>query len=225
MESKYNIKILDRELTSAPFNSKEGQDYFSAMKCAMNMSFANRQTILHRVREVFSSVFATDAENLGMHQVYDVAHNRASVEKHKVDGSMKELIVHRKGATAAFGPGSEYVTQKYREDGQPIIIGGSMETGSWLLAGVESAAQTWYTTAHGSGRTMSRTRAKQLYRGDQLQKDMEGRGIYVKTTSLAGLAEEAGGAYKDIDSVIETAHNAGISHKVVKLVPIGNVKG
>jgi len=225
MESKYNIKILDRELASAPFSSKEGQDYFSAMKCAMNMSFANRQTILHRVREVFSTVFATDAENLGMHQVYDVAHNRASVEKHKVDGSLKELIVHRKGATAAFGPGSEYVTQKYREDGQPIIIGGSMETGSWLLAGVDSAAQTWYTTAHGSGRTMSRTRAKQLYRGDQLQKDMEGRGIYVKTTSLAGLAEEAGGAYKDIDSVIETAHNAGISRKVVKLVPIGNVKG
>ena len=225
MESKYNIKILDRELASAPFSSKEGQDYFSAMKCAMNMSFANRQTILHRVREVFSSVFATDAENLGLHQVYDVAHNRASVEKHKVDGGMKELIVHRKGATAAFGPGSEYVTPKYRDDGQPIIIGGSMETGSWLLAGVESAAQTWYTTAHGSGRTMSRTRAKQLYRGDQLQKDMEGKGIYVKTTSLAGLAEEAGGAYKDIDSVIETAHNAGISRKVVKLVPIGNVKG
>jgi tRNA-splicing ligase RtcB (3'-phosphate/5'-hydroxy nucleic acid ligase) len=225
MESKYNIKILDRELASAPFSSKEGQDYFSAMKCAMNMSFANRQTILHQVREVFSSVFATDAENLGLHQIYDVAHNRASVEKHKVDGSMKELIVHRKGATAAFGPGSEYVTPKYRDDGQPIIIGGSMETGSWLLAGVDSAAQTWYTTAHGSGRTMSRTRAKQLYRGDQLQKDMEGRGIYVKTTSLAGLAEEAGGAYKDIDSVIETAHNAGISRKVVKLVPIGNVKG
>ena len=225
METKYSIKILDRELASAPFSSPEGQNYFSGMKCAMNMSFANRQTILHRVREVFSSVFNTDAEKLDMHQIYDVAHNHASVEKHKVDGSMKELIVHRKGATAAFGPGSEYVTPKYRDDGQPIIIGGSMETGSWLLAGVESASQTWSTTAHGSGRTMSRTRAKQLYRGEQLQRDMESRGIYVKTTSYAGLAEEAGGAYKDIDLVIETAHNAGISRKVVKLVPIGNVKG
>jgi tRNA-splicing ligase RtcB (3'-phosphate/5'-hydroxy nucleic acid ligase) len=225
METKYKIKILDRELASAPFDSPEGQNYFSGMKCAMNMSFANRQTILHRVRETFSSVFGMDAEKLGMHQIYDVAHNRASVEKHRVDGAMKELIVHRKGATAAFGPASEYVTQKYREDGQPIIIGGSMETGSYLLVGAESAAQTWFTTAHGSGRTMSRTRAKQLYRGEQLQKDMENRGIYVKTTSFAGLAEEAGGAYKDIDEVIETAHNAGISRKVAKLVPIGNVKG
>ncbi|MDD5172481.1 MAG: RtcB family protein [Candidatus ainarchaeum sp.] len=225
MESKYKIRILDRELASAPFNSPEGQNYFSGMKCAMNMSFANRQTILHRVREVFSSVFATDAEKLGMRQIYDVAHNRASVEKHKVGGSLKELIVHRKGATAAFGPGSEYVTPKYKEDGQPIIIGGSMETGSYLLVGSESGAQTWFTTAHGSGRTMSRTRAKQLYRGDTLQKDMESRGILVKTGSYAGLAEEAGAAYKNIDEVIETAHAAGISKKVVKLVPIGNIKG
>lgn len=225
MESKYKIKILDRELASAPFNSPEGQNYFSGMKCAMNMSFANRQTILHRVREVFSSIFATDAEKLGMRQIYDVAHNRASVEKHNVGGSMKELIVHRKGATAAFGPGSEYVTPKYKEDGQPIIIGGSMETGSYLLVGSESGAQTWYTTAHGSGRTMSRTRAKQLYRGDTLQKDMESRGIIVRTGSYAGLAEEAGAAYKNIDEVIEVAHAAGISRKVVKLVPIGNIKG
>jgi tRNA-splicing ligase RtcB len=225
MESKYKIKILDRELASAPFESPEGQNYFSGMKCAMNMSFANRQTILHRVREVFSDVFKTDAEKLGMKQIYDVAHNRASVEKHKVDGGMKELIVHRKGATAAFGPDSEYVTPRYKEDGQPVIIGGSMETGSYLLVGAETGAQTWFTTAHGSGRTMSRTRAKQLYSGVQLQKDMAGRGILVKTTSLSGLAEEAGGAYKDIDEVIESTHAAGISKKVVKLVPIANVKG
>ena len=225
MESKYSIKILDRELASAPFESPEGQDYFSAMKCAMNMSFANRQTILHRVREVFSEVFATDAEKLGMRQVFDVAHNRASVEKHMVDGALKELVVHRKGATAAFPPGSEYIVDRYRADGQPVIIGGSMETGSYLLVGTETGAQTWFTTAHGSGRTMSRTRAKQLYRGDQLIKDMEQHGILVKTTSLAGLAEEAGGAYKDIDEVIESTHAAGISKKVVKLVPIANVKG
>ncbi|VVC03423.1 tRNA-splicing ligase RtcB [Candidatus Bilamarchaeum dharawalense] len=225
MESKYKIRILDRELACAPFNSPEGQNYFSAMKCAMNMSFANRQTILHRVREVFSEVFQTDAEKLGLHQIYDVAHNRASVEKHDVDGTMKELIVHRKGATAAFGPGRPEVTKKYGEDGQPVIIGGSMETGSYLLVGAETGAQTWFTTAHGSGRTMSRTEAKRRYRGDQLQKDMAQRGILVKTNSLAGLAEEAGAAYKNIDEVIESAHAAGISRKVVKLIPIANVKG
>ncbi|MEW6036342.1 MAG: RtcB family protein [Candidatus Micrarchaeota archaeon] len=225
MESKYGIRILDRELACAPFSSPEGQDYFSAMKCGVNMSFANRQTILHRLREVFSEVFRTDAEKLGMKQVYDVAHNRASLEKHLVDGSWREVIVHRKGATAAYGPGSEYLMPRYRDDGQPVIIGGSMETGSYLLAGAPGGAETFYTTAHGSGRTMSRTRAKSLYRGDRLQKDMEQRGIYVKSVSFAGLAEEAGAAYKDIDEVINATHNAGISKKVAKLIPIGNVKG
>lgn len=225
MESKYKIKILDRELACAPFSSPEGQDYFKAMKCAVNMSFANRQTIVHRLREVFSEVFKVDAEKLGMKQVYDVAHNRASVEKHLVDGNWKELIVHRKGATAAYGPNSPYLMSKYKEDGQPVIIGGSMETGSYLLVGTEAGAQTWYTTAHGSGRTMSRTKAKAQFRGDQLLKDMQNRGIYVKSVSNAGVAEEAGAAYKDIDEVIEAAHQSGISRKVAKLIPIGNVKG
>jgi tRNA-splicing ligase RtcB len=225
MESKYGIKILDRELACAPFNSPEGQDYFSGMKCGVNMSFANRQTIVHRLREVFSEIFKTDAEKLGMKQVYDVAHNRASLEKHLVDGSWRELIVHRKGATAAYGPGRPELMPRYKDDGQPVIIGGSMETGSYLLAGTESGAATWYTTAHGSGRTMSRTEAKRRYRGETLQKDMEKRGILVKSVSYAGLAEEAGGAYKDIDDVINTTHNAGISKKVAKLIPIGNVKG
>ena len=225
MQSKYGIKILDRELACAPFRSPEGQDYFTAMKCGVNMSFANRQVILHRLREVFAEIFKTDAEKLGMKQVYDVAHNRASLEKHRVDGQTKELIVHRKGATAAYGPGREELMPRYKEDGQPVIIGGSMETGSYLLAGTHEGAATWYTTAHGSGRTMSRTRAKHLFHGEQLQKSMEHRGIYVKSVSFAGLAEEAGGAYKDIDDVINATHNAGISKKVAKLIPIGNVKG
>ncbi len=225
MEVKYKIKILDRELACAPFNSPEGQDYFTAMKCGVNMSFANRQVIVHRLREVFSEVFKTDAEKLGMKQVYDVAHNRASLEKHKVGGETKELIVHRKGATAAYGPGRVELMPRYQKDGQPIIIGGSMETGSYLLVGTEQGAQTWYTTAHGSGRTMSRTAAKKQFQGEQLQKDMEAKGIYVKSVSYAGLAEEAGGAYKDIDDVINSAHNSGISKKVAKLIPIGNVKG
>jgi tRNA-splicing ligase RtcB len=225
MESKYGIKIRDRELASAPFNSPEGQDYFAAMKCAVNMGFANRQTIVHRIREAFSNVFGQSAEDLGMHQIYDISHNRASVEKHKVDGEWRKLIVHRKGATAAFGPGRDEIPPLYREDGQPVIIGGSMETGSWLLVGQESGAQTWYTTAHGSGRTMSRAQAKRQYRGDKLQKELENRGIYIKAVSFSGLAEEAGGAYKNIDEVVDSAHNAGISRKVVKMKPIGNVKG
>ena len=225
MESKYGIKIRDRELASAPFNSPEGQKYFSAMKCAMNYAYANRQVILHRIREVFSEVFETDAEKLGLRQIYDVAHNRASVEKHQVNGSWKELIVHRKGATAAFGPGREETPKRYKDDGQPIIIGGSMETGSYLLAGVESAAQTWYSTAHGAGRVMSRHEAKRRWKGTELQKDLEKRGIIIKTSSFSGLAEEAGGAYKDIDDVVDTAHNAGISKKVVRLVPLANIKG
>ncbi len=225
MQSKYGIKILDRELACAPFNSKEGQDYFAAMNCAMNMAFANRQTILHRIRESFSNVFGQSAEDLGMKQVYDISHNKASIEKHDVDGQIKEMIVHRKGATAAFGPGREEVPPLYRDDGQPIIIGGSMETGSWLLVGAETGKETWYTTAHGSGRTMSRAQAKRTYRGETLQKDLEKKGIYIKAVSFSGLAEEAGGAYKPIDEVIESAVSAGISRKVVKMKPIGNIKG
>src|SRR5919197_3659641 len=133
MESKYQIKILDRELACAPFESPEGCDYFAAMKCGLNMSFANRQVILHRIREVFSKVFGRSAEDLGMHMVYDVAHNTAKLEKHIVDREEKALLVHRKGATRAFGPGHPEVPERYRDAGQPVIIGGSMETGSYLL--------------------------------------------------------------------------------------------
>ena len=156
MESKYNIKILDRELACAPFQSQEGQDYFSAMQCAINMSFVNRQVILHRIREVFSNVFKKEAEKLGLSMVYDVAHNTAKIEEHEVNGKNKKMIVHRKGATRAFGPGREEIPMKYREIGQPVIIGGSMETGSYLLTGTKEAHnETFASTAHGSGRTMS----------------------------------------------------------------------
>lgn len=225
MERKYGIKILDRELACAPFNSPEGQDYYKAMGCAVNFGFANRQTILHRIREVFGKVFKQDAENLGMHQLFDIAHNRATLEKHKVNGEVKELLVHRKGATASYYPGREEVPKTFREDGSPVIIGGSMETGSYLLVGSEGAKETFCSTAHGSGRTMSRTRAKQLFRGQQLQQDMLKRGIYVRSVGWAGLAEEAGAAYKSIDEVIEATHLAGISKKVAKLLPLGNLKG
>lgn len=225
MESKYGIAVPDRELAWAPFQSPEGQDYFAAMKCAMNMAYANRQVILHRVREVFSDVFGRDPADLGMHQVYDVAHNTASLERHLVDGEEREVLVHRKGATRALPPGADNLPEEYKPVGQPVIIGGSMETGSYLLTGVESGHQTFYSTAHGSGRTMSRRQAKRQFHGKTLQHEMEERGIYVRTTSFAGLAEEAGGAYKDIDEVIMATELAGVSRRVVRLAPIGNVKG
>jgi tRNA-splicing ligase RtcB (3'-phosphate/5'-hydroxy nucleic acid ligase) len=225
MESKYRIKILDRELACAPFDSPEGRDYFTAMKCGLNMSFANRQVILHRIREVFSAVFGRSAEDLGMHMVYDVAHNTAKLERHLIDGHDRTLLVHRKGATRAFGPQMDGIPARYKDIGQPIIIGGSMETGSYLLVGVPEGGQSFFSTAHGSGRTMSRTRARKQWRGEKLQRDMAARGIYVRTASWSGLAEEAGGAYKDIDDVIAAAEQAGISKRVVRFTPIGNIKG
>ncbi|RPJ05122.1 MAG: RtcB family protein [Deltaproteobacteria bacterium] len=225
MEGKYGIKILDRELASAPFDSPEGRDYFSAMKAAINMSFANRQVILHRIREVFSSIFGRSPEGLGMHMVYDVAHNTAKLERHLVNGQMRSLLVHRKGSTRAFGPGMEGIPERYGKVGQPVIIGGSMETGSYLLVGTPAGGETFFSTAHGSGRTMSRTKARKIWHGRQLQHEMEERGIYVRTASWAGLAEEAGSAYKNIDDVIAATEEAGISKRVVRFIPIGNVKG
>ena len=225
MESKYGIRILDRELACAPFSSPEGRNYFSAMKGGVNMAFANRQVILHRIREVFSDVFGRSPEALEMHMVYDVAHNTAKLERHLVNGKVKNLLVHRKGATRAFGPRMEGIPSIYREVGQPVIIGGSMETGSYLLVGTPQGDQTFFSTAHGSGRTMSRTKARKIWRGRELQQEMEGRGIYVRTASWPGLAEEAGGAYKNIDDVILATEKAGISKRVVRFAPVGNVKG
>jgi len=225
MEKKYGIKTNDRELSCAPFRSPEGQDYFAAMACAINMAFANRQVILHRIREVFSDIFHKDAHDLGMHMVYDVAHNTVKLEKHVVDGKTREVLIHRKGAARALGPGMEGLPGQYRKTGQPVIIGGSMETGSYVLAGLKSASETFCTTAHGSGRTMSRHQAKKLIKGQRLQKEMEERGIYVRTASMAALAEEAGIAYKDIDDVVEATELAGLSKRVIRLVPMGNIKG
>jgi tRNA-splicing ligase RtcB (3'-phosphate/5'-hydroxy nucleic acid ligase) len=225
MGSKYKIEVPDRELACAPFKSPEGRAYYAAMKCAINMSFANRQMILHRVREVFSEVFGQSAERLQMHMVYDVSHNTAQVERHEVDGFQQELLVHRKGSTRAFGPGRRELPERFRTTGQPVIIGGSMETGSYLLAGVSEGAQTFFSTAHGSGRTMSRTKARKTWQGHALQQEMEEKGIYVRTASWSGLAEEAGNAYKDIDDVVKASELAGLSRRIARFVPIGNVKG
>ncbi|MDU0459526.1 MAG: RtcB family protein [Geobacteraceae bacterium] len=225
MTVKYGIKLYDRELACAPFRSPEGQAYFAAMKCAANMGFANRQVILHRIREVFSRVFHRSPGELGMGMVYDVAHNTAKLEMHSIGGVQRELLVHRKGATRSLGPGMPGLPGCYRETGQPVIIGGSMETGSYLLAGMAGSAETFCTTAHGSGRTMSRHQAKKMVQGRKLLGEMEQRGIHVRTASFGGLAEEAGLAYKDIDLVARATEEAGLSRRVVKLLPIGNIKG
>ena len=223
--SPYGIDLPDRNLACAPFQSKEGQDYFSAMKCAVNMAFANRQMIVYRVREVFSKVFGKSAEELGLETIYDVTHNTAKVERHLIDGREKEVIIHRKGATRSFPPGMADLPKEYQTTGQPVIVGGSMETGSYLLAGVEEGRDAFFTTAHGSGRTMGRREAKRQFHGETIKKELRGRGIYIKTASNAGLAEEAGGAYKDIDQVVEAVDRAGLSKKIVRLRPIGNIKG
>jgi tRNA-splicing ligase RtcB len=161
-----------------------------------------------------------------MHLIYDVCHNIAKVERHTYEGSSLDLVVHRKGATRSFGPGNPDVPRAYRSIGQPVIIGGSMETGSYLLVGTQKAMEeTFGSTAHGSGRTMSRTAAKRSVRGNELQRRMLQHGIYVRAATMEGLAEEAGVAYKDISQVVETMDRAGISKKVVALRPIGNIKG
>lgn len=224
--NKYKISVPDRELACAPFSSPEGQDYYKAMACAANMAFANRQVIMHRIREAFSKITGRSETDLGMNLVYDVAHNIAKVEKYKIDGSEKEVIVHRKGSTRAYGPGQKELPEAYKEFGQPVILGGSMETGSYLLVGTQKAMDTTFgSTAHGSGRTMSRTQAKKEIRGEELQESMEKQGIYVKSKSMSGLAEEAGKAYKPITDVVEALEGSGISKAVAGLKPIGNIKG
>ena len=184
-ERKYGIKVNDRELASAPFLSPEGQDYYAAMKCAVNMAFANRQMILHRIREVFSDLFGRSAADLGMHTVYDVSHNTAKLEHHVVDGKRRQLLVHRKGSTRALGPGMEGLPDCYKAVGQPVIIGGSMETGSYLLTGVRTGSETFYSTAHGSGRTMSRHQAKKMFHG---QKPMTAQVLPLRVSRLASLS-------------------------------------
>ncbi|MHA1346752.1 MAG: RtcB family protein [Candidatus Heimdallarchaeaceae archaeon] len=223
---KYKIPILDNELASVPIKSKEGENYFAAMSCASNMAFANRQIITYNVRQVFSEVFNKDEDELGLNLIYDVAHNIAKIEDHTIDGVKKKLMVHRKGATRSFPPNHSEIPQEYREIGQPILIGGSMETGSYLLTGTENSMEVSFgSTAHGAGRTMSRSQARRQVRGDLLQKELREKGIYVKGASMPGLAEEAGFAYKDVDEVINALKLAQISHPVVRVRPIGNVKG
>jgi tRNA-splicing ligase RtcB len=223
---KYGITVRDKELACAPFNSDEGQRYFAAMKCAANNAFANRQVITNSVRQALRKVIGKSDHEIGVSTIYDVAHNIAKIEKYTIEGKEQEVVVHRKGATRAFGPGSREIPSRYRAIGQPVIVGGSMESGTYLLVGTDKAmSETYGSTLHGSGRTMSRTKARQQVNGRQLADDMQKRGITVRTASFSGLAEEAGFAYKNIDDVVEAVNRIGISRPVAKLVPIANIKG
>ncbi|ASJ00664.1 RtcB family protein [Thermococcus gorgonarius] len=223
---KYGIPWPDRELVSVPFQSEEGQRYFSAMKAAANFAWANRQMITHWVRESFEEVFKRKAEDMEMHVVYDVAHNIAKVEEHEVDGRKVKVVVHRKGATRAFPAGHPDVPRAYRNVGQPVLIPGSMGTASYVLAGAEgSMKETFGSTCHGAGRLLSRKAATRQYRGDRLRNELMQRGIYVRAASLRVVAEEAPGAYKSVDNVVNVVHEAGIANLVARMRPMGVAKG
>jgi tRNA-splicing ligase RtcB len=222
---KYNIKLVDRELVCAPFNSPEGRNYFAAMAASANFAWANRMCIAHWVRIAFEEVLAGKVK-CQLDSVYDVAHNIGKVEAHRVDGSRAKVCVHRKGATRAFGPGLPELPTTYREVGQPVLIPGSMGTTSYVLVGTQEAMElTFGSCCHGAGRVMSRAAAKREIRGERLHQELTARGIVVKAASMPGLAEEAPGAYKDVGRVVKVVHEAGIARKVARLEPRAVMKG
>jgi len=223
---RYGITLPDRELACVPNSSPEGEAYRKAMYSALNFAWSNRQMITHWTRKAFEKVFNMSESDLGMHLVYDVAHNIAKVEEHKIDGSLKQVVVHRKGATRAFPANRPELPERYRSLGQPVLIPGSMGTASWILLGnARSMELTFGSTAHGAGRTMSRAAAKRSYTAQEVQKRLEVRGIYIKALTKEGVVEETPEAYKDVDAVADVSHRVGIATKVARLVPIGVIKG
>jgi len=223
---RYGISLPDRQLACAPVSSDEGQQYLGAMACAGNFAWANRQAIVHWIRESFEHVMGAGAHKLGLHQIYDVAHNMAKIEEHEVDGKLTKLCVHRKGATRAFGPGNPHIPKQYRQVGQPVIVPGDMGRYSFLLVGTETAMRkTWGSTCHGAGRVMSRSEAIKKMPGREVQDELARAGILVKAKGRDTLSEEASYAYKDVANVVETCEGADISRMVAKLRPLGVVKG
>jgi tRNA-splicing ligase RtcB len=223
---KYGIELRDRELACAPFASPEAQDYFSAMKAAANYAWANRQLIMHWVMESFMKIMGAGPKSSGMELIYDVAHNIAKVEEHTLEGTTRNLVVHRKGATRAFPPGHIEIPNDFRQIGQPVIIPGDMGRASFLLTGTERGmAESFGSTCHGAGRLLSRHQAIKKAKGRAIWREMEDKGIIVRATGRGTLAEEMPEAYKDVSSVIDVVHNAGLSRKVVRLKPLGVIKG
>jgi tRNA-splicing ligase RtcB (3'-phosphate/5'-hydroxy nucleic acid ligase) len=219
---KYKIRVPDKEFACVPFDSSEGQRYFSAMAAAANYAWSNRYMIAHYIREVWQGVFGKEEP---VELLYDVAHNIIKKEKHIIEGKEVNVIVHRKGATRALPPEHPDLQEEYRSVGQPVLVPGSMGTASYILSGIEEGKQSWYSTCHGSGRVMSRRAAIKNISGDKVKKELADKGIIIKSFSNRGIAEEAPSAYKDIDKVIEVVCNAGLSKKVAKLVPLAVIKG
>ena len=223
---KYNIALPDRELACVPNNSEEGESYRKAMFSALNFAWSNRQMLTHWTRNSFQRVFNQSESDLDMKLVYDVAHNIAKVEKHKVDGKDRNLVVHRKGATRAFPANRNEIPSKYRDLGQPVLVPGSMGTASWILLGQPNSMNLSFgSTAHGAGRTMSRSKARKNYSENDVKKSLNEKGIFIKALTRDGVVEETPQAYKDVEAVVNVSHNLGIATKVAKLVPIGVIKG
>ncbi len=223
---KYKIELPDKELACAPYNSPEAQDYLSAMKAAANYAWANRQCIMHWTKEAFMKLFSISPKELGMTLIYDVAHNIAKIEEHEVNGKKTKLIVHRKGATRAFPPGHLELPEIYKDIGQPVLIPGDMGRVSFVLVGTKKAMQeTFGSTCHGAGRVLSRHQAIKKAKGRAIWREMEDKGIIVRSAGRETLAEEMSEAYKDVSNVVDVVHNAGISKKIARLRPIGVIKG
>lgn len=223
---KYEIRLPDRELACAPTSSREGEDYYAAMQAAANYAWTNRQMITAWSREAFERVFGRSGDALGMHLVYDVAHNIAKVEEHKVDGDRRRVYVHRKGATRAFPAGRPEVPSDYRPIGQPVLIPGSMGTASYILLGSPKAMELSFgSTAHGAGREMSRSAAKRRFRSRDVEKRLKSQGILIKAASPVVIAEEAPESYKDIDLIAKVSNDLGIATLVARLLPMGVTKG
>ncbi len=224
--AKYDINLPDRELACVPNTSEEGESYRKAMFAALNFAWSNRQMITHWTRKSFERVFNQTESDLDMKLVYDVAHNIAKIEKHKVDGKERKVVVHRKGATRAFPANRDEIPFKYRDLGQPVLVPGSMGTASWILLGQPNSMDLSFgSTAHGAGRTMSRTKARRIYNENDVKKSLNDKGIFIKALTRDGIVEETPQAYKDVDAVVNVSHNLGIATKVAKLVPIGVIKG
>ncbi|MBR0471463.1 MAG: RtcB family protein [Methanosphaera sp.] len=223
---RLKMNLPDRQLACAPIDSDEAQKYLHAMAAGANYAWTNRQMIQHWTRETFENIFKKDADSLGMHVLYDVAHNIVKRERHKVGKLTKTVYVHRKGATRSFGPGQKEIPQEYRDYGQPVLIPGTMGTCSYVLAGTENAMnETFGSTAHGAGRVLSRSGAKREFSPEEIQKQLREKGIILKANSQPVIAEEAPNAYKDVDAVVKTADQAGISKLVAQMKPLGVIKG
>jgi tRNA-splicing ligase RtcB (3'-phosphate/5'-hydroxy nucleic acid ligase) len=224
--ARNGIQLPDRELVCAPLDSREGKAYLGAMRAAANFAFANRQMLAFSIRRAFEATFSGRLKGWQLSQVYDICHNMGKIETHIVEGERMKVCVHRKGATRAFGPGTPGLPLEYQATGQPVLVPGSMGTSSWVLAGTDAAMQhTFGSCCHGAGRTMSRAHAMQSMQGQAVRRELEEKGIHVRAGKVAGLAEEAPGAYKDVDAVVETVVAAGIARKVARLRPLVVIKG